>query len=114
MTPLTTFKEEAVRESNIKIDWIISTWKDAELTDELVGIKSLILSQITTAHALGRKEGLEEVSKKCEEEKYKRDDDGIFKSPDGMGTPTNISFIEGNNSALSILQHFIQEKLKGV
>ena len=64
---LTTFKEEAVGESNIKIDWIISTWKDAELTDELVGIKSLILSHITTAHALGRKEALGEVNKVIQE-----------------------------------------------
>lgn len=33
---------KTIEEFNIKIDFLIDTWKDTELTDELIGLKNII------------------------------------------------------------------------
>ena len=60
-TLLNTFKEEAMRE--FKHFQLIdgSNWL-SEDPDTIEKLESFLLSQITTAHALGRKEALEEIT----------------------------------------------------
>ena len=55
---------------------------------------------------------LEALLKEVKEMEFKRDKDGIYQDPDGMGTPTNISYVEGWNGSLSDIASLLREALK--
>ena len=75
--------------------------------------KQFLLSKITTAHALGRKEALQEISKKCEGMK----DEQLANAEGSMDFETSCLVIAAKtkNIILSTLQSFINELInKGV